>query len=185
MHILSFFYGHLMQQTCLGIVGWSGSGKTTLLEQLVQHLVQADYKIGVIKHSHHDVILEPEHKDTARLRRAGAAQVMLASPYRIALVDELRERKEPNLAELLARLDPADLVLVEGYKWAAIPKLEVWRPALGKPALYRDDAWIKVVASDSPRPNDGLHRELLWLDLNDVLSILSFVRGLIDKSDLR
>lgn len=170
-----------MKQNCLGIVGWSGSGKTTLLEQLLQHLVQRGLKVGVLKHSHHDVTLEPEHKDTARFRRAGAAQVMLASPYRIALVDELHGREEPSLADLLSRLDPADLVLIEGYKWATIPKLEVWRPALGKPALYPEDDWIQAVASDAPRPNDGLHREMIWLDLNDVSSVLEYVLSFISS----
>ena len=91
----------------LGVVGWSGSGKTTLLETLVGRLAGAGVRVNVVKHSHHDVTLEPPHKDSARLRAAGAQEVMLASPYRVAIVRELRGAAEPPLAALLARLEPA------------------------------------------------------------------------------
>lgn len=172
-----------MTTPCLGIVGWSGSGKTTLLERLLLELRQSDFRVGVLKHSHHDVVLEPEHKDTARFRRAGAAQVVLASPYRLAFVEELRQASEPNLAEILARMQPADLYLIEGYKWAEIPKLEVWRPSLGKSALYPNDPWIRAVASDAPRPQpeEGVRKDLVWLDLNDIASVLQFIHSLIAK----
>lgn len=150
----------------LAVVGWSGSGKTTLLERLVARLAAAGLRVNVIKHSHHDIELEPPRKDSARLRQAGAAEVMIASPYRIAIMRELRGAAEPPLPELLARLAPADLTLVEGYKWEALPKLEVHRPALGKPALYRDDADIVAVVSDAARPDDA-GPALAWLDLND------------------
>ena len=150
----------------LGVVGWSGSGKTTLLEFLVAQLAARGLRVNVVKHSHHDIPLEPPQKDSARLRMAGAAEVMIASPYRVAIVRELRGAAEPPLAEHLLRLAPADLTLVEGYKWEPIPKLEVHRPALGQPPLYPDDPHIVAVAADCARPQ-ALRPGVDWLDLND------------------
>lgn len=160
----------------LAVVGWSGSGKTTLLEHLVAGLSGAGLRVNIVKHSHHDIELEPPRKDSARLRLAGAAEVMIASPYRIAIVRELRAAPEPPLAALLARLAPADLTLVEGYKWEALPKLEVHRPALDKPALYMEDATIVAVVSDVARPA-ALRAGVDWLDLNDPDAVLDWVRG--------
>jgi len=99
----------------LAIVGWSGSGKTTLLEQLIPLLKAHGLRVNVLKHSHHDVQLEDPHKDSARFRAAGAGDVMLVSPYRYALIHELREEPEPNLDVLLQRLSPADLTLLESF----------------------------------------------------------------------
>ncbi len=161
------------------MVGWSGSGKTTLLEQLVGALAARGLKINVIKHSHHDVMLEPPHKDSARLRMAGAAEVMLASPFRLAVMRELRGAAEPSLMEHIARLSPADLTVVEGYKWEPIDKLEVFRPSLGKPALYPDDAHIVAVASDAPRPADAA-ASLVWLDLNQPQAVLDWLTARLD-----
>jgi molybdopterin-guanine dinucleotide biosynthesis protein B len=161
-------------QNILGVVGWSGSGKTTLLEYLVAQLAARGLRVNVIKHSHKDVMLEPPHKDSARLRRAGAAEVMLASPFRVAVMRELRGAAEPALAEQVAMLAPADLTLVEGYKWEAIPKLEVYRPALGQPALYPNDPHIVAVASDAPRP-DELPSSIAWLDMNAPAAVLAWL----------
>jgi molybdopterin-guanine dinucleotide biosynthesis adapter protein len=158
----------------LGVVGWSGSGKTTLLEYLVARLSERALRVNVLKHSHHDVMLEPPHKDSARLRRAGAAQVMLASPYRIAVVEELRGAAEPPLSGLLARLAPADLTLVEGYKWEAFPKLEVYRAALAQPPVYPNDPHVVAVASDVVRP-EGVRPEVAWLDLNAPEAVLGWL----------
>lgn len=158
----------------LGVVGWSGSGKTTLLEQVVAGLAARGVRVNVAKHSHHDVLLEPPHKDSARLRQAGAGEVMLASPYRIAIVRELREEPEPSLDELLARLSPADLTLVEGYKWAPIPKLEVHRPSLGQAPVYPDDQHIVAVASNVPRPA-VIRPGIVWLDLDDPGAVLGWL----------
>ncbi|WP_281913385.1 molybdopterin-guanine dinucleotide biosynthesis protein B [Massilia varians] len=160
----------------LGVVGWSGSGKTSLLEVLIARLAGRGLRINVVKHSHHDVELEPPRKDSARLRMAGAAEVMLASPYRVAILRELRAGPEPALAEHLARLAPADLTLVEGYKWERMPKLEVFRPSLGRPALYPDDPDILAVASDGPQPQ-GPSGEggPAWLDLNDPDQVLAWL----------
>jgi molybdopterin-guanine dinucleotide biosynthesis protein B len=159
----------------LGVVGWSGSGKTTLLEYLVRELAASGRRINIIKHSHHDVMLEPPHKDSARLRMAGAAEVMLASPFRVAVMRELRGEAEPSLADHLARLAPADLTLVEGYKWESVAKLEVHRPSLGQGALYPDDAHIEAVASDVLRP-ESLPAGVAWLDLNDPPAVLAWLR---------
>ena len=158
----------------MGVVGWSGSGKTTLLEYLVAQLAARGLRVNVIKHSHPDVLLEPAHKDSARLRMAGAAEVMLASPYRVAIMREMRGAGEPSLADHLARLAPADLTLVEGYKWEPIAKLEVYRPSMGKPALYPDDRHIVAVASDAPRP-EGVDAGLAWLDLNQPAAVLTWL----------
>ena len=165
----------------MGVVGWSGSGKTTLLEYLVGQLSARGLRVNVIKHSHHDVMLEPPHKDSARLRMAGAAEVMLCSPFRVAVMRELRGADEPSLAEHLARLAPADLTLVEGYKWESIRKLEVYRPSLGQSALYPDDPHIAAVASDATRP-EGLAPELAWLDLNAPAEVLAWLESQISEN---
>jgi molybdopterin-guanine dinucleotide biosynthesis protein B len=159
----------------LGVIGWSGSGKTTLLEFLVGRLAASGLRVNVVKHSHHDIMLEPPHKDSARMRAAGAAEVMIASPYRVAIMRELRGAAEPSLAEHLARLAPADLTLVEGYKWEALPKLEVYRPDVGKPPMFPADPHIVAVASTLARP-DGLAPHVAWLDLLDPDAVLCWVR---------
>jgi molybdopterin-guanine dinucleotide biosynthesis protein B len=158
----------------LGIIGSSGSGKTTLLTWVVAALAGQGLRVNIIKHSHHDIELEPPRKDSARLRMAGAAEVMIASPYRVAIMQELRGATEPSLAEHLARLSPADLTLVEGYKWEPLPKLEVYRPENGKPPLYPDDAGIIAVASDMARPKE-LDASVAWLDLNQPAQVHAWI----------
>lgn len=160
----------------LGVVGWSGSGKTTLLEFLVTQLAAQGRRVNVIKHSHHDLELEPPRKDSARFRLAGAAEVMVASPYRYAIMHELRGAPEPSLSEQLARLSPAEITLVEGFKHDPIAKLEIHRPALGKPALFPDDPHIVAVASDQPAPPD-LRPGVAWLDLNAPAAVLAWLLG--------
>ena len=160
----------------LGVVGWSGSGKTTLLEYVVGRLAASGLRVNVVKHSHHDIMLEPPHKDSARMRAAGAAEVMIASPYRVAIMRELRGADEPSLAEHLARLAPADLTLVEGYKWEALPKLEVYRPEVGKPPTFPNDPHIVAVASSMARPS-GLAPHVAWLDLSDPDAVLTWIRN--------
>ena len=164
----------LHSERVLGVVGASGSGKTTLLTFLVAQLAGQGLRVNVVKHSHHDIVLEPPQKDSARLRMAGAAEVMIASPYRVAIMRELRGAAEPSLADHLARLAPADLTLVEGYKWEALAKIEVFRPALGKPALYPDNPDIVAVASDVARPGT-LAASVAWLDLNRPADVLAWI----------
>lgn len=153
-----------------GIAGRSGSGKTTLIEAMLPLLAARGLRVSVIKHSHHDFEMEPPGKDSARFRLAGAQEVMVASPYRYAIVHELRNAPEPTLAEQVARLSPADLVLVEGFKQAAIPRIEVYRPALGKPPLHTEDGSFLAVVTDAP-----LDTALPCLPLNDPAQVADFV----------
>ena len=155
-----------------GIVGFSGSGKTTLVEKLLGVFAERGLRVNVIKHSHHDLELEPPTKDSARFRTAGAAEVLVCSPCRFALVHELRGAPEPTLAEQLARLAPADLTLVEGFKHEAIPKIEVWRPVTGKPLLQPNDPAIRAVACPAGSAG-GLAVPLL--DLDNPESVVTFI----------
>jgi molybdopterin-guanine dinucleotide biosynthesis protein B len=138
----------------LGISGYSGSGKTTLIERLLPRLGAAGLRVSVIKQSHHDFEVDVPGKDSWRHRAAGAQEVLLTSPHRWMLVNELRGAPEPGLSEHLRRLSPCDLVLVEGYKQADIPKLEVWRASNARAWLHPDDAnFIAVVADQAPPGN--------------------------------
>ncbi len=164
----------------LGVVGHSGSGKTTLLEFLVARLAARGMRVNIIKHSHHDLVLEPAHKDSARLRMVGAAEVLVASPFRYAIMHELRGAPEPTLAQQVARLGPADLTLVEGFKTTPISKLEVFRPATQQTPLYLRDPHIVAVASDEPAPA-GLAEGLVWLDLNAPEQVLAWLLGSVES----
>jgi molybdopterin-guanine dinucleotide biosynthesis protein B len=132
----------------LGIVGWSGSGKTTLLTAVLPMLRARGLRVSTIKHVHHGFDMDRPGKDSFRHREAGAHEVLVAAGTRWALLHEL-DGPEPPLPELLARMDPVDLVLVEGFKTHPFPKLEVHRPSLGKPPLWPDDPMIRAVASDA------------------------------------
>ena len=136
-----------------GIAGFSGSGKTTLIERVIPQLTARGLKVAVIKHTHHDFDMDRPGKDSWRAREAGAAMVLLSSDHRTALLTEHRDTP-PTLADLLAQLPPCDLVLVEGYKREAIPKLEVHRAETEQPWLFPDDPHILAVVSDVAPPND-------------------------------
>jgi len=154
-----------------GIAGRSGSGKTTLIEALLPRLAARGLSVNVIKHSHHDITLEPPHKDSARFRQAGAQEVMVASPFRYAIVHELRQQPEPSLQAQLARLAPADLTLVEGFKHEAIPRMEVYRPALGADPLHAQaGSGFIAVATDA-----ALNTRLPCLPLNEPDVIAAFI----------
>jgi molybdopterin-guanine dinucleotide biosynthesis protein B len=148
----------------IGLAGWSGSGKTTLLTKLIPCLVGRGLTVSTVKHAHLDFDVDQPGKDSHAHRMAGATEVLIGSAKRFALVHELRGAPEPALHELLALLSPVDLVIVEGYKTAAIPKLEVHRAAIGKPLLHLNDNCIVAIASDVPLPNV----DLPVLSLNDV-----------------
>ena len=153
----------------LGVAGFSGSGKTTLLRQLVSLLSRRQLRIGIIKHTHHDVEQDQPGKDSFELRHAGAGQCLLAGPHRSILTWENTKPEEPDLNESLSRLslDRLDLVLVEGFREAPIAKLEVHRPVCGKPLLCRHDPHILAVASDV----SSLVTPVPLLDLNDAAAI--------------
>lgn len=156
-----------------GIAGRSGSGKTTLIEAMLPQLAALGLRVNVIKHSHHDLQLEPPHKDSARFRQAGAQEVMVASPYRYAIVHELRGQPEPTLAEQVARLAPGDLTLVEGFKHEAIPRLEVYRPENGTSPLHGepDHGFVAVAAPDAAVLDTPLPR----LSLDDPKAVAVFI----------
>lgn len=136
----------------LGIAGWSGSGKTTLVERLIPELTKRGVSVSTVKHAHHAFDIDQPGKDSYRHRAAGATEVLISSAARYALLHEHRGAAEPTLPELLARLSPVDLVLVEGFKRESHPKIEVWREAVGKPMLLAEDAAVVAVASDQAVP---------------------------------
>ena len=133
-----------------GFAGWSGSGKTTLIEQLIPRLVARVGKVSLIKHAHHAFDVDQPGKDSWRHRQAGCTEVLVSSAYRYALMHELRGAPELRLAEAIGVLAPCALVLVEGYKTHPLPKLEVWRGAVGKPLLHPRDPHVLAIATDAP-----------------------------------
>lgn len=156
-----------------GIAGYSGSGKTTLLEKLLPRFTALGLRVSVIKYAHHNFDIDKPGKDSYRHREAGASEVLLASRQRWVLMNELRGAPEPSLDEYLKRFAPCDLIFVEGFKHEAIPKLEVHRPANGKPPLWPENPHVVAVASDTAL--DMLPAHLPMLDLNDADSIVRFI----------
>ncbi|NAW35658.1 molybdopterin-guanine dinucleotide biosynthesis protein B [Halomonas alimentaria] len=158
----------------LGIAAWSGTGKTTLLEALLPRLRERGLRVAVIKHAHHAFDVDQPGKDSHRLRQAGASPMLVASRSRLALMMETPHQEEADLAALLAMVAPQrpDLVLVEGFKAWPLPKLELYRPALGKPLRVAEDRWVRAVATDAPLSlPDGVER----LDLNDVTALTDWI----------
>ena len=154
-----------------GLAGWSGSGKTTLLVRLIPALVARGLSVSTIKHAHHAFDVDRPGKDSHSHRLAGAREVMVSSANRFALMHELRGAPEPTVEELVARMSPVDLLLIEGFKHHAHDKLEVHRPALGKPLLAPDDPRVVAVASDVPLEGLPVPR----LPLDDIEAIAGFV----------
>ncbi len=154
-----------------GLVGWSDSGKTTLMVRLLPELVDRGYRVSSMKHSHHGFDVDRPGKDSYRHREAGATEVLVASSRRWALMHELRDAPEPAVETLIARMSPVDLLLIEGFKRHAHPKLEVHRPALGKPLMAGSDPWVVAVASDAPVPEAPVP----VLDLDDIPAIGDFI----------
>jgi molybdopterin-guanine dinucleotide biosynthesis protein B len=153
-----------------GFAGWSGSGKTTLIEALIPRFVMKGLRVALIKHAHHTFDVDQPGKDSYRHRHAGASEVLVTSSRRWVLMHELRGGHEPSFEEQIKRLSPCDLVLVEGFKYAPIAKLEVWRAQTGEALLHPNDPHIVAVASDAK-----VETRLPLLDLNHHDAIAAFV----------
>ncbi len=162
-----------MPMRIIGLAGWSGAGKTTLITKVIPVLTGRGLKVATVKHAHHEFDLDQPGKDSWRHREAGATEVAVVSSQRWALVHELRGEPEPPLAEILAKLSPVDLVIVEGFKRHAHPKLEIYRATLGKPLQYPEDDCIVAIAAGAPLPQAPL--PVLMLD--DVEAIASVLQA--------
>lgn len=154
----------------IGFAGWSGSGKTTLIERLIPLVTQRGLSVSVIKHAHHTFDVDQPGKDSHRHRVAGASEVLATSSRRWVLMHELRGKREPTFEEQAARLAPCDLLIVEGFKFVPIPKIEVWRAATGEAMLHPKDRDIVAVATDAK-----IETKLPVLDLNDPGAVAAFV----------
>ena len=157
----------------IGLAGWSGAGKTTLITRVIPVLVRRGLKVATVKHAHQNFDIDRPGKDSWRHREAGASEVAVVSPRRWAVVHELREEAEPPFAEMLGKLSPADLVLVEGFKRLAYPKLEVYRGSLGKPLIQPDDDCIVAIAAEAPLPGASVPVVML----NDVDTIADVLQA--------
>ncbi len=158
----------------LGFVAASGTGKTTLLTQLIPLLKQQGFRVGLIKHSHHDFEIDKPGKDSYRLRKSGATPVMLVSSHRRAIISEFEHPIEPQLDQQLKYFEQSelDLILVEGFKAEAFPKIELHRQSLARPLFYPDDNHIIALASDTTL---SIPSHLVALDLNDPVMISRFI----------
>jgi molybdopterin-guanine dinucleotide biosynthesis protein B len=158
----------------IGFCGYSGSGKTTLVEQLVVRLKLAGQRVSVVKHAHHAFDIDHEGKDSWRHRQAGAFEVIVASNKRLAKIREYEHQAEPDVHELIKELLDCDWVLVEGFKRAALPKIEIWRAAAGKPVLYPHDKNVVAVCTDSAAELPAV-TDLPVLDLNDTEAVVAYL----------
>lgn len=165
----------------IGFSAYSGSGKTTLLKQLIPWLRQQGLSVGVIKLSHHRIDVDKPGKDSYELRKAGASEMLLTSRYGWALMADTEGTGDPDLQAMLDKLDQSrlNLILVEGFRHRAFPKIELHRPVLGKPLIFPDDPSVIAVASDVAI---AVTTELPQLDLNDVPSIGRFIVDWMGKT---
>src|SRR5436309_9624089 len=156
----------------IGLAGWSGAGKTTLLTRLIPHFIAGGLRVSVIKHAHHEFDVDVPGKDSWVHRQSGAAEVLVSSSRRWALMHELRGAGEPKIPELLAKMSRVDLVLIEGFKREPHRKIEVYRAANGKPPLFPDDPGIVGIASDST-----LETRLPAAHLDDIPEVAAMMQG--------
>jgi molybdopterin-guanine dinucleotide biosynthesis protein B len=155
----------------LGIAGWSGSGKTTLITKLIPLLASRGVRVATLKHAHHAFDVDTPGKDSYEHRKAGACEVIVSSARRWVQMHEVGDGAEATLAQLLVRLSPCDLVLVEGFKTGRHPKLEVFRSAVGKPPLHPEDPRIVAIASDESFPAAGIPT----VNINDVAAVAAMI----------
>jgi molybdopterin-guanine dinucleotide biosynthesis protein B len=156
----------------IGLAGWSGAGKTTLLTKLIPHLAAQGLRVSTIKHAHHDFDVDVPGKDSWRHREAGATEVLVASGRRWALMHELRGEPEPELPQLLLKLAPVDLVIVEGFKTDRHRKIEVFRSANGKDLLFPNDPSIVGIATDA-----SIDTKLRVAGLDDIAAVAEMLLG--------
>jgi molybdopterin-guanine dinucleotide biosynthesis adapter protein len=160
----------------IGIAGWKKSGKTTLVERLIAEFARRGRRVATVKHAHHAFQIDDAQTDSARHRRAGAAQVAIVSSSRWAIVTELGEAAEPDLAQVIGRLDPCDLVIVEGYKRAPIPKIEVRRTAsLSQERLSDNDPTVIAIAADHAVEGGALP----VFSLDDIAGLADFITAAV------
>jgi len=166
----------------VGFAAFSGTGKTTLLKELLPMLSRRGLRVGIVKHAHHSFELDHPGKDSYELRKSGAAQTLIASRTRWALMVERTRDREPRLDEVLLELDQAalDLILVEGFKDEHFPKIELHRPSLRRPLLCLADDAIIAVASDAPLDDC---RQLPQLDLNRPEDIVAFIVDYVERQN--
>ena len=153
-----------------GVVGWKNAGKTTLMERLVAEIAGRGLRVSTIKHAHHAFDVDQPGKDSFRHRAAGATETLISSGARWALMHELRGADEPSLGDLIGRLSPADLVLVEGFKRHDHPKIEAHRAATGAPLIALEEPSVRAVAT-----NDAIEAPVPLLPLDDAESIADFI----------
>ncbi|MGB1207770.1 MAG: molybdopterin-guanine dinucleotide biosynthesis protein B [Paracoccaceae bacterium] len=155
-----------------GVTGWKNAGKTGLMTRLIAEFCARGLTVSTIKHAHHTTDVDAPGRDSHRHREAGAHEVLLASPRRWALMHESRDAPEPPLHDLLPRLSPVDLVLIEGYKSSPHGKVEAWRAVNGKPPLVTRNKTVHMIAADSPLPKNPLpNNPVPVLDLNDTVAV--------------
>jgi molybdopterin-guanine dinucleotide biosynthesis adapter protein len=160
----------------IGFVGWSGSGKTTLIVRLIPELIRRGLSVSTLKHAHHRFDIDRPGKDSHEHRMAGAVEVLISSSHRWALMHESRGEPEPSVEELLARMSPVDLVVIEGFKRHPHPKIEVWRGEEDSRPLWLDDPEVIAVATDRPLPAAWRdQRPIRVLALDDVSAVADFV----------
>jgi molybdopterin-guanine dinucleotide biosynthesis protein B len=155
----------------IGLAGWSGSGKTTLLAKIIPRLVARGCTVSTVKHAHHNFDVDTPGKDSHVHRMAGATEVLVGSGRRWALMHELRDEPEPSIYDLLQKMSPVDLVLIEGFKAAQHTRIEVFRHDVGKPPLHPDNPQIAGIVSDTPFPGAG--RPVIHID--DVEGVVELV----------
>ncbi|HEY5279775.1 MAG TPA: molybdopterin-guanine dinucleotide biosynthesis protein B [Pseudolabrys sp.] len=155
----------------IGLAGWSGSGKTTLITKLIPRLTARGLRVSTLKHAHHGFDLDQPGKDSFMHRVAGATEVLVSSARRFAVLHELRDEPEWNLPALVEKMSPVDLILVEGFKRDAFPKVEIHRAANGKPLLHPDDSHIVAIAADVSLPQ----AKVPVIDLDDIGAIAELV----------
>jgi len=163
---------HQFNIPVIGFAAFSGTGKTTLLKQLIKELSQTK-NIGLIKQSHHDIDIDVPGKDSFELRKAGASQTLITSPYRSALIKEYKDNHEPDLINIINQLDikSLDIIFIEGFKHECFTKIELHRQTLEKPYLYSNDENIIAIATDDKKSS----HTITTLDLNNTTEILNYI----------